>query len=63
MCKLKGTKAKESTKPNQTTHILGFYLNTQRTLSLGCHSSLSTTYSRTIKWIQLKDKSQRVPIW
>jgi hypothetical protein len=39
ICKLKGTKVKESTKPNPTTHSLGFHLNTQRTLSLGCYSS------------------------
>jgi hypothetical protein len=37
-------------------------LNTQRTLSLGCHSSFSTINLRTIKRIQLKDKSQKVPI-
>jgi hypothetical protein len=63
ICKLKGTKAKESTKPNSTTHTLGFHLNTQRTLSFGCRSRFSTKILRTIKWIQLKDKSQRVPIW
>jgi hypothetical protein len=39
ICKLKGTKVKESTKPNPTTHTLGFHLNTQRTLILGCYSS------------------------
>jgi hypothetical protein len=40
---------RETTKPNPTTHTSWFLLNTQRTLSLGCHSSFSTTYSRTIK--------------
>jgi len=62
ICKLKGTKVKESTKPNPTTHTLGSYLNTQRTLSLGCYSSFLTINPRTIKWIQHIDKSQRVPI-
>jgi hypothetical protein len=39
ICQLKWTKVKESTKPIPTTHTLGFHLNTQRTLSLGCCSS------------------------
>jgi len=49
ICKLKGTKVKESTKPNPTTHTLGFHLNTQRTLSLRCYPSFLTINPRTIK--------------